>query len=742
MAKPEIISFGMLGNWGRFGNCCFEVASTLGMAAKYNAQAVFPNWDYEKYFVNPIPHGEMQPNQIKETGFHYYDWQLTGDCDILGYCQSERYFSHIKDKIKEQFTLKPEVIQSAKDKLPANVFEKETILMQFRRTDYVSCPFYFQLPVTYYIQALLENFPNWRDVNIVCISDDLSYPKIHFECLPNVYFADVIDIEQIAIAGLCDHFIIANSSFGWWAAYLGTKPHSKIIHPGRLHAGKLLERSDEKDYWPERWTNFKKDSYKINLTDTTFTIPVMYDSKDRKYNLDLCVCMLQTNFNTNIIVGEQGGNKFEYHSQWSTYRNFNLQYFHRTKMLNDMAMQSETPYIANWDADVIIAPMQIYLTIQRLREGEDMVFPYDGRFARLPREWFKPIEQLMDIGAIGDTEPKGKRGRPVPESSVGGAVFFNKESFIEGGMENEYMISFGPEDCERNDRFSKLGFKIAALEDRVKGCLYHIDHWCGPDSSKHNPFFAANHLEIEKIRAMSREELRLYVDSFPWRHKYTETYYKRICFESIKSAKEIYKAIGFDKGSVIDIGAGIGEFHNGNPDYVAVDYNIPVRSLLIPHERFINKNLEKEVVQADKKYDLCLCLEVAEHLTESRADTLVEMLCNLSGKVLFSAAIQGQGGTGHYNEQPAHYWAAKFEANGFYPYKTDIRKALFHNSDVGVWYRNNMILYTREKFEIDYELDFVHPQMFESCINNLKNIIKESADDLFDKYIIPSVVTG
>lgn len=718
------ICFSRLGTYGRMGNCMFQISALMGMGEKYNAQISFPEWHYEQYFVNPIPHGEMMPNQIKEKQFHYYDWELTGDCDLLGYFQSERYFDNVRDQIKEQFRLKDEVIQSAKDKLPANVFEKETILLQIRRTDYVQCVHYYNCPVTYYIQALIEHFPDWQNMNLVFISDDLPYCKIHFECLPNAYFADVIDIEQIAIAGLCDHFIIANSSFGWWGAWLGEKLHTKIVHCGRLHAGKLLEQSNEQDYYPERWINFKRNEYKLDLTDCTFTIPVFYDHRDRKQNLDLSVCMLQTNFRTHIMIGEQGSNKFEYMGQWSRYHHFDLPNFHRTKMLNDMAMMSETPFIANWDADVIIAPMQVYLTILLLREGMDMVFPYDGRFARLPRElWFKPIEKLLDIGAIGDTEPKGKRGRPVPESSVGGAVFFNKESFIDGGMENEYMISFGPEDCERNDRFTMLGFKVGRVcqpGTGLGGCLYHIDHWCGPDSSRRNPFFTANHTEIEKIRSMNQETLRLYVDTWPWRHKYTEAYYKRISEGAIKSAKEVYKELNslIEIIDVIDIGCGVGEWSSGNPLYTGVDFNIPLRSLIIDPEQYINCNLEKDIVNPSRKYSLCLCLEVAEHISETRADVLVEMLCNLSDKVLFSAAIPNQGGTGHINEQWQTWWEKKFRAKGFGAAynQPDIR----NNEDVELWYRQNIVLYVKGGKGV--VADYVHPKMYESCINNLKNI--------------------
>lgn len=717
-----ILSFSKLGQYGRLGNNFFQIAGVLGLAEKYNAEASFPAWKYEQYFIDPIPHGEMQKNQVKEKHFHYHDWELKGSCDILGYLQSEKYFPK-----KNPFVFKPDFLQRTKEKLPPEVWDKETILFQIRRGDYVQNPFYYQISISYYIDALITHFPNWQDYNIIFFSDELSYAHIHFDCLPNAYFTDGLsDIEQMAIGSLCDHFIIANSSFGWWQTWLGEKPHSKIIHCGHLHSGQLQEKSEPKDYYPERWTRHQKDSYKLDLRDITFTIPVYHDHHDRKQNLDLSVCILQKHFETNIIIGEQGGSKFEYMGKYCQYMKFDLPNFHRTKMLNDMAMASNTPYLANWDCDVIIPPMQIYLAMLKLREGTDMVFPYDGRFARLPRQqWFKPIEKLLDIGAIGDTEPKGKRGRPVPESSVGGAVFFNKESFIDGGMENEYMISFGPEDCERNDRFTKLGFK----KDRIGtdengncgkglgGCLYHIDHWCGPDSSTQNPYFKANHVELEKGRKMTREELRLYVDTFPWRHQYTEAYYKRISFGAIRSAEEIYKHFpDYMNMKIIDIGCGVGEFSCGNPNYWGVDYNIPKKALLIPEENYINCDLEKDTVTG--RYDLCICLEVAEHISEERADVLIKMLCSLSDKVLFSAAIPDQGGTGHCNEQWQTWWEAKFKDNGF---GASLKQPdILENPNIELWYKQNIVLY--EKGGKGEVVDYVLPDYYEQIVKHLKQL--------------------
>lgn len=695
------ISFSQLGQHGRLGNCLFQIAGTLGLGEKYNAEVSFPEWPYDQYFVEPPPRGEMQKNQVKEKHFHYYDWQLTGDSDLFGYLQSHKYFPK-----KNPFVFKDAYRERVRGYY-AHVFEKETIAIQIRRGDYIGNKLYHQLKIHWFITVLTENF-NYQDYNIVFFSDDLAYCKVHFECLPNAFFTDDLkDIDQLCLMSMCDNHIISNSSFGFWGAYLSES--KKVIHCGQMFEDKF-KANDIKDYYPEHWTAHA--GGKIDLSDCTFTIPVYFDHTDRKQNLDLCICILQTNFDTNIIIGEQGGAKFEYMSLWCKYMNFDLPNFHRTKMLNDMAIAANTPYLANWDADVIIPPMQIYLTVKKLREGVAMCFPYDGRFARLPRrEWFKPIEKLLDIGAIGDTEPKGKRGRPVPESSVGGAVFFNKDSFIDGGMENEYMISFGPEDCERNDRFTKLGFN----KDRVGGCLYHIDHWCGPDSSTQNPYFKANHKELEKGRAMTAEELRLYVDSFPWRHKYSSAYYKRIEEGAVRSAKEVYKEL--DKlikfKTIIDIGCGVGEWRYKN--YTGVDFNSPMK------ENYIDCDLENDIVTG--KYDLCLCLEVAEHISEERADVLIEMLCNLSEKVLFSAAIPHQGGTGHINEQWQSYWEKKFNANGFFAAK--IQPDIRGNKEIEFWYRQNIILFQKsnKRYDIYFNTvkDFVLPEYYEQIVTHYKN---------------------
>lgn len=703
-----VVSFSRLGQHGRIGNQLFQIASTLGIAQTNKAQAVFPVWQYEKYFDIELPHGPSAPNQIKERQYHYEPISITQDTDLFGYYQSYKYFPE-----GFNFKFKDEILKHWKGN---KVFEKETIAIHIRRGDYVGHEMYYQLPITWYINAL-TTIPHWKDCNIIFCSDDLEYCKVHFECLPNAHFIKGFEIDHLCLMSLCDNHIIGNSTFAWWGAYMSKQKN--VIHSGKMFRGGFASK-DIKDFYPKNWTEYVQE--KINLTDVTFTIPVMMDHTDRKQNLDLGLCYLQKDFNTNIIIGEQGKEppKFDYTAKWCRYHWFkDMKEFHRTKMLNDMALMAETEIIVNWDVDIILPPMQILLAAERLRSGVSCVYPYDGRFARMDRlKWFKRLEKALDIGIVGNQELFMRNVR----ESVGGVVMWRKEAFIDFGMENEYMISYAPEDVERWERMHKLNVNV----QRIDGTLYHVDHFKGKDSSNINPFFPANKAELHKMRAMSKEQLIAYVDSWPWRHKYTEAYYHRISESAVRSAENTYCII-LDKVfkkqlselSVIDVGCGVGEWSLGNPNYIGIDHNIPEKALMIPKERYIDFDLEQDaevMPTTGNVFDLCLCLEVAEHISEKMADSLISYLCSLSNNVLFSAAIPNQGGTGHVNEQWQEYWAEKFYANAFgaelcYPVKD--------NQNVDLWYRQNMILYRRGA--TGKVGNFVLPEYYEQITNYLKN---------------------
>lgn len=106
-------------------------------------------------------------------------------------------------------------------------------------------------------------------------------------------------------------------------------------------------------------------------------------------------------------------------------------------------------------------------------------------------------------------------------------------------------------------------------------------------------------------------------------------------------------------------------------------------------------------------FDLAVCLEVAEHLPESRAAGFVADLCNLSGVILFSAAIPHQTGTGHINLQWPSYWAALFATHG-YGCDDSLRFQIWNDDRVEPWYRQNLLMFTKGA-DIVAPLDVVHP---------------------------------
>jgi hypothetical protein len=116
-------------------------------------------------------------------------------------------------------------------------------------------------------------------------------------------------------------------------------------------------------------------------------------------------------------------------------------------------------------------------------------------------------------------------------------------------------------------------------------------------------------------------------------------------------------------------------------------------------------------------------MEVAEHLPEARAEGLVGDLVRLAPVVLFSAAIPGQGGTGHINEQYLSYWVNHFAARD-YVLLDFIRPSLWNDERCDWWYRQNVVLFAHKddpisRLKVRSGIDYVHPQIYESMLRAL-----------------------
>lgn len=511
-----MITFGKLGSHGRLANQLFQIAATIGLSKRHNKKYVLPYWRYSEYFKRSLNLGNIDTDIVlKEKDFHYSEDPFNlipefgeDQIELMGYFQSEKYWREFKYEIKNQFEFKDSLVTRLFKRV-GHLYTERTICLHVRRGDYVDNPNYELLDIKYYMNAILS-IKNYERHNILVFSDDYNYCKTHFSCLQNAYFMDEFnDIESLCLMSKCDSFILSNSSFSWWAAYLGESEDSQVIRPRGYFAGKLLEKCDIKDFWPGHWSVIDEKK-NLDLKDVEFIIPFKYDSIDRFSNITFAISNLKKYFNTNISVKEQGGNFLEDKDLGVNYSKSTLPVFHRTKMLNQMTMDTELNIVVNYDTDVILPPLQLYLAAKMLRDKEaDFVSPYDGRFLHTTKD-LHPL--LVIYNGDSGYFPFGTLRGNERYDSLGGCIMFRKEKFIEAGMENENFISYAPEDKERYWRFIYLGYKL----ERIKGPLFHLDHFRGPDSSHKHDFYKKNEEELHKEMNMSVRDLIKYIST--WKH--------------------------------------------------------------------------------------------------------------------------------------------------------------------------------------------------------------------------------
>ena len=193
---------------------------------------------------------------------------------------------------------------------------------------------------------------------------------------------------------------------------------------------------------------------------------------------------------------------------------------------------------------------------------------------------------------------------------------------------------------------------------------------------------------------------------------YDDSFYENNVNNTMTSPEKVFTILSrfFDINSVCDIGGGVGVWignflkmkgitEDQDAKVLCIDGgHIKEDKLLVPKKYFRKANLEDRIDLGGERYDLVMTLEVAEHLSPSRADSFVEDLVNISDVVLFSAALEGQGGTHHVNEQYMPYWIEKFAKHGYEPFDL-IRPEIQFCMDVPWCYRQNMIVLVNRESE-------------------------------------------
>ncbi|SLN72515.1 hypothetical protein ROJ8625_03844 [Roseivivax jejudonensis] len=185
-------------------------------------------------------------------------------------------------------------------------------------------------------------------------------------------------------------------------------------------------------------------------------------------------------------------------------------------------------------------------------------------------------------------------------------------------------------------------------------------------------------------------------------HLYSDTFFDYIERGARSSARTLVGLLNpcLAPRSVLDLGSGRGVWldawkHAGATDILGVDGDYVERDrLAIPAESFLAADLTQPV-ETGRRFDLAQSLEVGEHLPTEASETLVDSLTRASDRVLFSAAVTGQGGEFHVNEQPLAFWQELFAARGYRAYDC-LRPHLTRAREVEPWYRYNAVLYVNE----------------------------------------------
>ena len=250
------ISFNSLGGYGRLGNQMFQYASLRGIAHHQGYEFCIPAVGHRLFDLFEMKNCQVRDSNkivmqsLTHEGFDF-DKNLFQNCpdytDLYGYFQSEKYFENIIDSVREDFTFKQKD-DSKMDMLRSLAEGREVVGIHVRRGDYLGLEDYHPTLSTEYYHSAKNVF---NKVVFAVFSDDLEWckeQKVFEDCV----LMDTADDTALHLMSQCDHNIIANSSFSWWAAWLNKNNHKIVIAPNKWF-GPAYKSYVMSDLLPARW---------------------------------------------------------------------------------------------------------------------------------------------------------------------------------------------------------------------------------------------------------------------------------------------------------------------------------------------------------------------------------------------------------------------------------------------------------------------------------------------------------
>lgn len=209
----------------------------------------------KKYHIENGPHYESEVSNLKNNTY----------CE--GYFQDERYFANISRKIRLIFTIKSEDIETNEEILKLNneIVSSESICIHIRRGDYITNPINYkifgELSKEFYLKAInhIESKTKSKTKKFL-FSNDIEWCKRTFSenqdiTIVNNKLSGLNGITHFWLMSKCKHFVIANSSFSWWAAWLADYPNKIICRPDPWFINKDFIQAD---VCPDDWVKITR----------------------------------------------------------------------------------------------------------------------------------------------------------------------------------------------------------------------------------------------------------------------------------------------------------------------------------------------------------------------------------------------------------------------------------------------------------------------------------------------------
>lgn len=280
-----MITFNNFGlNVIRLGNKLFFYSYIISIAKKFNRDFSLPDYFLWKYLKNPpnispligeIPFYPKDDSFDPEYICDFFNKNFEKSIDIKTACQTELSFEDCIDEIIYRLEFKEEYISEIKSQY-SDFLKKPTIGIGIRLGhDMIGNPNFYNIPHNWYIDSLNKYFNEWeQNYNIVVFSDNINEAKEIFKEYP-FFYAESNDthlftigddnsekgMNHLILGSLMNNFIISQSTFSWWQAWLcKNNPNNispKIIHCNENFSGYYLETMKNKDYYPNSWISNK-----------------------------------------------------------------------------------------------------------------------------------------------------------------------------------------------------------------------------------------------------------------------------------------------------------------------------------------------------------------------------------------------------------------------------------------------------------------------------------------------------